>query len=232
MAIEATPKGSGRNPQATCACDLCGARDVQPVNYERRGNGWQMKEGQVLNRLLARGWSYIKGVLRCPDCETKRKGEKNAVTQPQAQTIVQPAAPSPSEAPPRQPSREQKRQIVTLLTDVYDVDAGRYRGGETDKTVAEAIGGGVLWGWVAQIREEMFGPDGGNDDLALMGEVVKTLRADVEQALRDFDEWSLQVKADREKWGRRLENLEQIAARAQGQIIALKAAVGPRADRV
>lgn len=229
MTIQATPKGSSRNPQAVCTCDLCGASVALPVNYERKASGdWQMKEGQVLTRLQGRCWSYIKGVLRCPECEAKRKGEKNAVTQTKTPT----AAPSPSEAPPRQPSREQKRQIVTLLTDVYDVDAGRYRGGETDKTVAETIGGGVLWGWVAQIREEMFGPDGGNDDLAQLAADVAAFRDEAARTYTGLARWKADVSAAKEQWDAVLETLAGKARQLNTRIDALKAAVGPRADRV
>ena len=74
----------------------------------------------------------------------------------------------------RMPTREQKRQIIDMLTAVYDTKASRYTGAETDLTVAEAIGGGILFGWDAQIREDLFGPAGGNAEMeALRDDLLK-----------------------------------------------------------
>ena len=81
----------------------------------------------------------------------------------------------------RQPTREQRRQIVDLLGTCYDTKAERYIGTDTDKTVADCIGGGVLFGWVAQVREEFFGPDGGNDELeSILADIAAQI--DLEQA--------------------------------------------------
>ena len=95
----------------------------------------------------------------------------------------------------RQPTREQKRQIIDLLTASYDVKAERYTGTETDITIADAIGGGCMFGWVAAIREDMFGPDGGNEemehllaDLATWRGNADKLAADMHGNLREFNE--------------------------------------------
>ena len=85
----------------------------------------------------------------------------------------------------RQPTREQKRQIMSLLEVSYDTEAGRYKGGDTDKTIAETIGGGCMPGWVAQLREDFFGPDGANDQLekaiqSVVDALTKATKAEAE----------------------------------------------------
>ena len=54
---------------------------------------------------------------------------------------------------------------VNVLEIVYDDDRKRFKDGESDKTVADAVGGDVLWSWVSAIREELFGPDTRNQEI-------------------------------------------------------------------
>ena len=103
--------------------------------------------------------------------------------------------------PIRQPTREQKRQIIEMLTACYDTKAERYTGTETDVTIADAIGGGCMFGWVATIREDMFGPDGGNEEhVTLMADIAQwrvnaeKLATDMHAALRDFNDARAKVK--------------------------------------
>ena len=61
------------------------------------------------------------------------------------------------------PTREQKLSIIGLLQDVYDIEKQRYKGKDTDQAVAECLDI-TRWGWVSEIREEFFGPDGNQED--------------------------------------------------------------------
>src|SRR5690606_2606021 len=126
--------------------------------------------GQAIRKL--HGWVQVKGALRCPACEAKRRVAVAAKQEKAVETNV---------APIRQPTMEQKRQIMLLLTDAYDTAAGRYRGGDTDKTLADAIGGGCMPGWVAEVREQFFGPDGGNDAIEDVIADLKAWQADMDQ---------------------------------------------------
>lgn len=86
----------------------------------------------------------------------------------------------------RKPTREQRRAIADLLNEVYDTEAGRYKGAETDQTVATAIGPEILWGWVTQIREDMYGPDGNEEailNLKELQEVHAQIVSDVKDAM-------------------------------------------------
>lgn len=75
--------------------------------------------------------------------------------------------------PNRSPSREQRREINELLRDTYDTENKRYRGNETDDTLAALLE--VMPGWVAEIREDFYGPVGSNEDMAALKIEVETL---------------------------------------------------------
>jgi excisionase family DNA binding protein len=144
---------------------------------------------------------------------------------------VQPEKEQPMESTPanvqgiRQPTREEKRQIIGMLDAAYDTAAGRYVGGETDKTIAESLGGGVMPGWVAEIREELFGPEGGNDELA-------ALVAEHAAALVRLAAWSNDFGAQREAFARLERDGAAIATLLRDlgpRIEKLKRAIGPKA---
>ena len=129
--------------------------------------------------------------------------------------------------PLREPTREQKRQIMSLLEVSYDTEASRYKGSDTDKTVAEAIGDGCMPGWVAELREEFFGPDGGNaaveDALAKLAKLhsrAGTLEGKASAALAD-------AKAAKEE---AIGIKSEIAAMMK-TLSAIKVAFGPKAER-
>ena len=208
-------KGFRNEEQALCKCDDCCAEiTVSAAHGTNKGgrSDWKKhlvlsKPGQVIEKIQSEGWAMVKNKLRCPKCEAARKSQNS----------------KPEEAPMkanitelRKPTPAQKRQIVEMLMVSYDTDNGRYRSNDTDKTVAEAIGNGVMLGWVAEIREDMFGPAGGNDEL--------------EALQREVAEWSVafekQIEQEREKANTRIREKQ---AEFQKRIEALKKAVGPKA---
>lgn len=148
---------------AICQCDVCGqeAKERAKFHHGKTAADRQMDEGQVRQRLQHKGWTYIKGVLRCPTCEQARKPiiEEAIVVQAQPKT---------------EPTREQMRQINAMLEAVYDIDAQRYTGKETDITVAEALGTDFMVEWVASVRDRFYGPEGNNAEVAeIMAEIVE-----------------------------------------------------------
>jgi len=223
--IIAKPKGTDRGPVAEVKCDCCGFTENVRADYERlSADKYKLNEGQVLVKATKKGWSSIKGTLRCPECETKRREE----AKPQKEITVKNVVNLPVTEEPRQPSREQKRQIVALLTDVYDIASNRYTGGETDKTVADAIGNGVLFGWVAQIREDLFGPDGGNEEIVRLEVDVKAHSDAISALTRDMAACSKLIADGQDT----LSTLRANQSDLQRRIDALKASVGPRARNV
>lgn len=179
-----TPKIDDRGlTAAVCTCDICGreAHERAKFQYSRRGSeDRKMDEGQVRLRLQGRGWSYVKNVLRCPSCETARKSadkppvkEKDMAEKPKTLTLVSTPAPAPVPVQ-TEPTREQKRQINDLLEEVYDTKAERYVGRESDATVAEALGAEFKIDWVAQVREEFYGPANDNSEMIeIMAEIAE-----------------------------------------------------------
>lgn len=216
-------KGTGV-PRARVVCDECSREEVFPAGYESGRNTHDKRstviEGPVIQKATKQGWSYVKGVMRCPACEAKRKADAAAKKQ-EIKTMTDTVTEL------RQPTREQKRQIMAMLEASYDTKAGRYTGGDTDKTVAETIGGGVMPGWVSEIREEFFGPDGGNDDMEIVVAELKSAREAL-TALRGelvpVMETAHRIENDMRQHKERID-------RAISRIETIKTAVGPKAAR-
>lgn len=226
MSIIPTPKGTDRSPAAKAICDFCDHTEIVRADYERTAHGeFRVDEGQVLKKLTHNGWSYIKKKLRCPACEAMRKPHqpKPAAEEPMPEPTI-----ASSNDDLRHPSREQKRQIVSLLTEVYDTAAGRYIAGETDKTVADTIGNGVMFGWVAQIREDLFGPDGGNEELEALEADFHQWSEEAAQIAKSCHENIQAALAGLREFNKMRDKISEMAPR----IDALKAAIGPRARAV
>ncbi|RAP39397.1 hypothetical protein BYZ73_20765 [Rhodovulum viride] len=206
--------GKGVN-RARVICDGCGREEVVTCNYLRRpGQAWAPDEGQTRRKMIGRGWAEVKGKLHCPGCEAKRKatGMTKTTTKP---------APAPDPKPDealRHPTRAQKREIMDLLEEVYDTAAERYRQGDTDATVAEVLG--VMPGWVAEIRDAFFGPDGGNEDIAAALGRMEALERD----MRSVADEAARQRAAAEK---KLAELSVLKV----DLDRIRVAVGPRALR-
>lgn len=189
-------KGRGAN-HANAICDDCGKSEKVACGYIKTTPQQSVpNKGQVLRKVEAMGWAEVKGKLRCAKCEAARKEEKMT-----ADTKTNPDL--------RQPTPKQKREIIGMLELVYDDDAKRFKAGESDRTVAEAVGDGVLWGWVAQIREELFGPDTRNKEL---DEVRKGLTDLVEAIERERKDSADRIKALDQKAAHLINRLAQVSA--------------------
>jgi hypothetical protein len=204
-------------PHVTCRCDECEAEVIircAHLTKDRERTKFAVDEGQAIIKLRSNGWSFVKNTLRCPKCEENRK-EKNVSKEPTVVTLTPPVVP-----PLRQPTREQKRLIVAALDDAYDMTNLRYKGLETDKGIAEMLGDGTMPGWVAAVREDMFGPDGNEEMSDLAGEVKDWMnKVDIELAT---------IKAA-------LVAIEQSRGEVkkyQDRLFKIAAAIGPKAERI
>ena len=141
----------------------------------------RVNEGAAHKKLAQLGWDVRRGTV-CPDCVARKKAPAAPETTPEPTKDTE-AMEAVKEPALREPTPKQKREIIGLLEVVYDDAAKRFKDGESDKTVADAIGGGVLFGWVARIREELFGPDTRNQE-------VEALRKDLgryQKHIRDIE---------------------------------------------
>lgn len=185
-------KGLRGQEQALCKCHDCAAEMVvNAAHGDTRGfsrgsagrNGRPIitikNEGQVIAKLQSDGWSYVKGVLRCPKCEEKRKGNSPRFDVRKALAEIKKEAEVMAQnvTTLREPTSKQIRLIILALEDAYDDTAKRYRGTHTDKSIAQDIGDGIMPGWVAAQREKLFGP-AGNEELANIKSEIEAVKAD------------------------------------------------------
>ena len=135
----------------------------------------------ALHRVNESGWRATAKKQTCKTCVTtkpekpKEEPEMVQITTTQSMTPIRAGGVKldPVTDVP-QPTRDQKREIMLMLQEVYDPAAKRYTGAETDQTVANALGI-ARWGWVSTIREEFFGPAGNEAADLLAAEVSGAL---------------------------------------------------------
>jgi hypothetical protein len=209
---------------AVVTCDECDHETSVKAQHNRhRGNTGKRTviDSQVITKLTAKGWTNIKKTLRCPACEAVRVNN---------QTKVEPMETDMTETTTelRQPTREQKRQIMEILNEVYDTTATRYTGGETDKTVADAIGNGVMHGWVAQLREEFYGPEGGNEELEALTAEAKQWQTDATTFAKKCHDDIQTALASLREYNKLRDKLGDLVTRAD----KLKKAIGPKAEHI
>lgn len=168
-------------PRAKAICDECGGEETVACGYTRRSPNKPPEPivSQVRAKAISAGWSYIKGKLRCAECEKKRK-------------VVPMKKPDIVKAP-EAPTKRQRINIITMLADVYDIDAGRYSRGDTDDSIADVLG--LRPGWVAEIREAEFGPDGSNDEMAEVLEAFTSASKAFEDLRKNTSDLEKQVAA-------------------------------------
>lgn len=211
----------GRNgagvPRARVCCDACGREEVVSCDYERRGRGdqWVPNIGQIHAKMLGKGWALVRGSLICPACEASRKAALNG----KGGKLMG----KPEDL--RKPTLDQRGDIIEMLTVAYDRKARRYKGSDTDKTIAEAVGEGCLPGWVAAIREQNFGPSGGNEEIEALQRAIADLAARPADLLRGFDEKIDEMTRFRD--AAVAEVKDQLKA-LEKRLAAVCAAVGPR----
>ena len=195
--IESTRDKGGE--KALCTCDTCHKETA--IVGARHGAGRRpaiKNMDTVYAQLRKVGWMVKGKVITCVSCTEKLQKD---TTMQQEQDL-------------RQPSKKQKRDIIGLLEDVYDTDNERYRGVETDKSVAETLGDGILWGWVSQVREELFGPDGNEYNLVAAEEIQQW----IDSSQQVIDEFSQRAK----EYAQMLKELEVIKAQGEKLIAKIK----------
>lgn len=174
--INAMKKTNGAG-SAKAVCDDCNRSEIVAARYhpaKRPRPRLIADESLIIKKLInSLGWSCIKGKLRCPECDAKRKQ-------------ASPPKPPSNVTQLRSPTRAQRRAIHDLLGEVYDTTAERYLAGDTDDAVAEVLE--VMPGWVAEIRAESFGPDGGNEDIEALRADIATQTADLKRMAKSIDQ--------------------------------------------
>ncbi|WP_420415908.1 hypothetical protein [Marinovum algicola] len=208
--------GKGVN-RAKAICDDCGREEVVTCSYEKSDSArfpeGKPNEGQIKAKITQHGWSFVKRCLRCPTCEAKRKADRMNAKTPKEVT-------GPDE--PNGPTRKQKREIIDMLEAVYDVDAERYKAGDTDDTVADVLG--VRPGWVTELREDLFGPDGANEEIENLRCRIGVLREILDAYANEFSGMFQTVRRLEDDYKKALKEASDL----QCDLEKIKKAVGPR----
>lgn len=172
--------GKGVN-RVRAVCDGCGREDVLPCDYlNRSGGAVRPNVGQAHKKLTRQGWAVRGEKLHCPACVARERAAarlENEEPQDMAKAAVKEK--TPSEEPPREPGYRMIGMICDMLNVAYDRAAKRYTNpADNDRTIAEAIGEGCMWGWVARIREAEYGPD-------MRWAEIDAIRTELAAAIRD-----------------------------------------------
>lgn len=215
------------NQKALVTCDICKVESVEiPAQTDgekvtNRGNHSTKNpapivDGHVMRRLTAKGWTMRGKRHVCPGCQGHGQAEepKGEVEQDMAEVKLVPA----------EITRETRRAIRGLLDEVYDVEAQRYRGAETDKTVAETVGGGCLVEWVAAERKDGYGDSGENEAQTGLDANLTHLRAQVNEELEA-------VGAERAQMLHAVQQLDKLVRDSYGKSLANLNALRDAIDR-
>jgi hypothetical protein len=212
------------NSMAKCFCSKCGRTTTFRCAHTfnpKKASDIKVKVSEALPKAMADGWSFKYGNPLCPICEKERKDAQKPREEPQMSkeptVIVVPPPPAP---PLRQPTRDQKRLIVAALEESYDTKNQRYKGTETDKGIADMLADGIMSGWVAAVREDMFGPDG-NEEMTDLAAEIKEWMKRVDLALSD-----IQLALG----GMELAKAE--VSKYLGRLNKIAASIGPKAERL
>lgn len=176
MAVRAMPIKRGAQ-MAVIICDDCSREEVVSCSYEGSPASGYVPSPKHANRsAIGLGWHVSGGKMLCQACNAKRRAAaaKEKKTMGEVMTEKEPAA-----AAIRRPTPKQERLIILALEDAYDDQAKRYKGGATDKTIADELADGIMFGWVSEIRERLFGPSGANEDMEAVRAEIAELSADV-----------------------------------------------------
>lgn len=137
------------------------------------------------------GWKIPKKVDKsiCPKCVQGKEQSKN---QCEADDMGKNIGSADSGLHPedatatREPSRSQKREIVEALNDYYDSNAERYTEGMTDQELGRLLD--LPWRWIADIRDDLFGPEGGNEEIDKFHTAVQGLESMVKNWHEELNE--------------------------------------------
>lgn len=115
------------------------------------------QESKLRQRIIARGWTFEGDRARCPKCAATEAIKESAMDKVM--------------------TRADRRAVVEKLQEVYLNEVTGYSPGWTDAKVAAEIDRPRAW--VAQIREEMFGPEKANEDIRAALAAAKAVLADI-----------------------------------------------------
>lgn len=137
-------------------CYRCGKPGNCLMNTMQKGAGSEDKEQRIAGRKFTEmGWAVDlgRGKHFCPECQTSPQVRPQREDTEMASIVTI----------PRQMSRDDRRIVFEKLNEVYIDEKQGYSAPWTDEKVSVDLG--VPRAWIAQVREEMFGPVGSNSEI-------------------------------------------------------------------
>ena len=198
-------------------CTECGAEETANAKSIAHAQCAKLS----MKKFRDKGWFIGKNRNHdlCPDCNAKtRKPRTITLTIHQPQPVIEDTVTTNTSTPsdnaiivstPREMTREDRRIVLSKLNDVYLDERLGYDKGWSDKKVAQDLG--VPQAWVAQLRDENFGPDNSNEEARALVELTQRLTSDVAEFKARFDA----LMVDRDALVRRMSDLERMAARIE-----------------
>lgn len=180
--------GQQRRSAQRITCSKCPATDdfIQSA-------GRPMAHEAAEQAFRRRGWTIGARASRdlCPTCSAAAPRSPAPVItlkpkEAPTMTVPKPTVAPMKAEPPREMTRDHKRIINLKLHEVYVDERTGYGPGWSDKRVAEDLG--IPWGWVRDVREELFGPDRNSEEIAELKAVQDIIRKDIETAERRHKE--------------------------------------------
>jgi len=180
---------------------VCGRCNHQHRIHLNSVKGWRENSEQdeklATRKFEELGWRIGKstGQHRCPDCiKEARHAQMRAIhakkDEAEMKNVVELKTDKPAE-PPREMTRADRRVIFAKLEETYGNDS--YKPGWTDQKLAGDLGTQVAW--VAQVREENFGPTGSNPQIDALLAEARAWRSDIVALVATADEINARFKA-------------------------------------
>lgn len=157
---------------AIITCGHCGATKTVPVASFKASEADKddLKRAVVVRKLMNEGWLVGKkdSQHRCPGCYTGIKVRQKHKLEQLGNVVALPIKPevpaSRLEVPePRKMEIDDRRIIFEKLNEHYVNGKTGYEPGWTDARVATDLG--VPRAWVSDVRDQLFGPAGSNEEI-------------------------------------------------------------------
>lgn len=219
-----TEKAEGRSIRTyRLTCGHCGRTE----NMGNQNMGERTAQPLVSKKFTSKGWIVGRRPQddRCPGCanaiyranaKKKLRVVHNAEKQDEPMPYVSfaEAQVALKAAHPREMTRDERRLIFAKLDEVFLDEKRGYDNGWSDKRVSDDLG--VPRAWVAQIRDENFGPSNTNTEAQ---ELVVDAKKAQDAMAEAFAEWS-KAKAEIDA---KVEKLMQTGAAIQKRLDKIEA---------
>lgn len=226
--------GSGKHVSANrITCMRCGYIDHVVANVRSHSLPTQM----VVKKMQQRGWTITSNWAECKKCidlSRVRDPLRAYVPKPQPPAVEWTGRDAPMEMSPpepikeitvsepvrlealaeiRQPDRATKRAILEAIQGSWDDSKSRYLGNASDEVIARDLK--VPRKWVSDIRIDIFGENGGNQD-------IDDLKRDLDKKIIEIGKLAdqgMKLAATFEAVGSELKDMRRRLERIEGQVL-------------